>query len=147
KVRIELTTPACPMKEIIGRDVEAQLKKLSGFKSVSIDWTANVSSRSVAPQDLAPTVRNIVGVASGKGGVGKSTVAVNLAISLMKTGARVGLMDADIYGPNVPTMMGLNKAPVVIDNRIIPLENYGVKFISMGMLVPEDQPVVWRGPM
>jgi ATP-binding protein involved in chromosome partitioning len=147
KIRVELTTPACPLKEIMGRDIEAQLKKLSGFKSMALEWTSNVAGRAMADQDLAPTVRNIIGVASGKGGVGKSTVAVNLAISLMKAGARVGLLDADIYGPNVPTMLGLKEPPRVADNRIQPLEAYGLKVISMGVLVPEDQPVIWRGPM
>lgn len=147
RVQIQLTTPACPLKNVIGGDVEAALAKLPGFKSVQIDFSANVASRRATEGELVPGVRNIIGVASGKGGVGKSTVALNLAISLQKTGARVGLLDADIYGPNIPTMMGLTEAPRIDGNKMVPLEKFGVKMISMGLLVPEDAPVIWRGPM
>jgi ATP-binding protein involved in chromosome partitioning len=95
----------------------------------------------------APNLGNIIAVSSGKGGVGKSTVAVNLAVALAKQGARVGLMDADVYGPNVPRMMGVNEAPMVINERIIPLEAHGVKVISLGFLIERDQPAIWRGPI
>ena len=147
RVEIQLTTPACPLKNVIGGDVEAALTPLPGFKSVQIDFSANVAGRRFSEGELVPGVRNIIGVASGKGGVGKSTVALNLAISLQRTGARVGLLDADIYGPNIPTMMGLTEAPRIEGNKMVPLEKFGVKMISMGLLVPEDAPVIWRGPM
>lgn len=147
KLEIQLTTPACPLKELITRDVEAALAKLPGFVGLEVNYTANVTGRDRGEEDLAPGVRNIIGVASGKGGVGKSTVALNLAISLAQSGARVGLLDADIYGPNLPTMMGLHEPPQVAGGKMVPLEKFGVKMISMGLLIPEDQPVIWRGPM
>ena len=148
RLEIQLTTPACPLKEIIIRNIDAALRKLTGYAGVKVEFSANVAGRAVSGQDLTPGVRNIIGVASGKGGVGKSTVALNLAISLAKTGARVGLLDADIYGPNIPTMMGAHQPPLADgDNKMVPLEGHGIKMISMGLLVPEDQPVIWRGPM
>lgn len=147
QVQIQLTTPACPLKDVISGDVEAAISRLPGFKSIQIDFTAKVSSRPATEGDLAPGVRNIIGVASGKGGVGKSTVALNLALSLQKTGAKVGLLDADIYGPNIPMMMGITEAPRVENNKMLPMEKFGIKMISMGLLVPEDAPVIWRGPM
>jgi ATP-binding protein involved in chromosome partitioning len=151
-VQVQLTTPACPLKGQINRDIEEALGRLPGFQAVRVDFSANVSAGRGAqgPQaELAPGVRNIIGIASGKGGVGKSTVALNLSISLAKTGARVGLLDADIYGPNIPTMMGLpvGQPPRVVDDKMVPIEKFGIKMISMGLLVPEDQPVIWRGPM
>lgn len=157
RLQIELTTPACPLKEIINRDVEAALEKHAGFRGLEVDFTARVTEgrkpqphKSVSEDEppLAPGVKNIIGIASGKGGVGKSTVALNLAIALAQSGARVGLLDADIHGPNIPTMMGLKAVrPEVRDDKIVPLERFGVKMISMGVLVDESQPVVWRGPM
>ena len=147
RVGIELTTPACPLKDVIGRDVREALAKLPGFVDVVIDFSANVAGRSIGGDDLAPGIRNIVCIASGKGGVGKSTVALNLAISLQRAGARVGLLDADFYGPNVPRMMGVSGAPQVVDNRMIPIDKFGIKMISLGLLVEDDAPVVWRGPM
>ena len=151
RLLIELTTPACPLKEIIQRDTEAALASYEGFRGLEVEFTARVASGRPADKEketLAPGVRNIIGVASGKGGVGKSTVALNLAIALAQTGARTGLLDADIYGPNIPTMMGLKaQRPTVSEGKIVPLERFGVKMISMGVLVDESQPVVWRGPM
>jgi ATP-binding protein involved in chromosome partitioning len=152
RLRIELTTPACPLRELIQRDVEAALAKHAGFKSLEIDFTSRVAGRAVEQEDLVPGVKNIIGIASGKGGVGKSTVALNLAVALSQAGARVGLLDADIYGPNIPTMMGLKGERPWVEGegeaqKIIPLEKYGIKMISMGSLVDEAQPVVWRGPM
>ncbi len=147
RVEIQLTTPACPLKDVIGGDVRKALATIPGFEDVIIDFTANVAGRAMEDQDLAPGVKNIVGIASGKGGVGKSTVALNLAISLQRTGARVGLLDADIYGPNIPTMMALRRAPRVEDNKMIPLERFDLKMISMGLLIQDDTPVIWRGPM
>ncbi|MCL5611492.1 MAG: iron-sulfur cluster carrier protein ApbC [Chloroflexi bacterium] len=147
KLEIQLTTPACPLRETIGRDVEAALRPLSGFQGVDIDFSSNVAGRALADRDLVPGVRNIIAVASGKGGVGKSTVALNLALSLAKTGAAVGLLDADIYGPNIPTMMGVAQPPRVENNKMVPIEKFGIKMISMGILVPDDSPIIWRGPM
>lgn len=148
RLQIELTTPACPLKEIISRDVEAALARHPGFRSLQVDFSARVAGRAVEQQDLVPGVRNIIGVASGKGGVGKSTVALGLALALARSGARVGLLDADIYGPNIPTMMGLKgQRPGVEADKIVPLERYGIRMISMGVLVDDNQPVVWRGPM
>src|SRR6267143_2030882 len=100
-----------------------------------------------APKPAIPGVQNLIAVGSGKGGVGKTTVAVNLAVALAALGHRVGLMDADVYGPNVPLMMGINKTPMAYGERIQPLENFGVKLMSMGFLNPGDKPLVWRGPM
>ncbi|MBI2371018.1 MAG: iron-sulfur cluster carrier protein ApbC [Deltaproteobacteria bacterium] len=146
---VELTTPACPLRESIDRDVRAALAQVPGVKEVDIQMSANVRSAGVTlPDNLIPGIKNTVAVASGKGGVGKSTVSVNLAVALAMTGARVGLLDADIYGPNVPLMMGVNEQPQVTeDSKIHPIESYGVKIMSMGFLLKEDQPVIWRGPM
>ncbi len=146
-VTVELTTPACPLKGKIKSDVEAALHAVTGVKDVDVQMTANVRPAFAADKVKIQGIKNVIAVASGKGGVGKSTVSVNLAISLAKTGASVGLMDADIYGPNIPLMMGLSGKPRMEGNRIIPPESYGVKVMSMGFLIPEDQAVIWRGPM
>jgi len=147
-IEIELTTPACPLKHTIERDVRSAVSAIAGVKSVSVQFSSNVAARRAAAEDLAPAVRNIIGVASGKGGVGKSTVSVNLALSLLRCGARVGLLDADIYGPDIPIMVGVNELPnVTPSHKMIPLEAHGLKVISMGFLVGQDEPVVWRGPM
>lgn len=148
RLTIELTTPACPLKDRILTDVEAALKA-AGVESVEVDWGSNV--RASAPregQKPIEGVRNIIAVASNKGGVGKSTVAANLAVALAKTGARVGLIDADITGPNLPTMFGL-KQGLQRENTdgLRPVERYGVKLVSIGFLLPKGTPVVWRGPM
>lgn len=150
RLGIELTTPACPLKDKIRGDVEAALKAI-GVDRVDITWGAQVRSGRAALNagDFLPQVKNVLLVGSGKGGVGKSTVAVNLAVSLAQQGATVGLLDADVYGPNVPMMMGQRKArPVSKDGKHIePIEAYGVKMISIGFLVDEQTPLVWRGPM
>ncbi|NUP90727.1 MAG: Mrp/NBP35 family ATP-binding protein [Candidatus Sumerlaeia bacterium] len=146
-LQIELTTPACPLKGTIRADIEKALEDL-GLAGVEIDFTADVTKRSgIGPKQEIPGVRNIITVGAGKGGVGKSTVATNLAIALAQQGARVGLLDSDIYGPNIPMMMGITGRPVVSDNKILPLEGHGVKVMSIGMLLEEDTPVIWRGPM
>ncbi|MCX7014657.1 MAG: Mrp/NBP35 family ATP-binding protein [Candidatus Sumerlaeota bacterium] len=148
QVQIELTTPACPLRNVIEEQARSAIAAIPGVQSVEVVFSANVAGRRAEPQDLAPGVRNIIGVASGKGGVGKSTISVNLALSLRRLGARVGLLDADIYGPNIPIMVGLSEPPLVSERqKMVPLEAYGIKVISMGFLISEDEPVVWRGPM
>ena len=145
---IELTTPACPLKDEIERNARAALAAI-GVGRATITWGAMVrrAAPAAGPQ-LLEGVKNIVAVASGKGGVGKSTVSANLAVALAQAGASVGLLDADITGPNIPLMMGLEGAPKATgDNKIIPLERYGVKVISIAFFVPDGQPIVWRGPL
>jgi ATP-binding protein involved in chromosome partitioning len=145
---IELTTPACPLKDQIEAEVRAALAPL-GAERVDVGWSASVRrSTPSQSQELIPGVKNIIAVASGKGGVGKSTVSVNLAVALARDGASVGLLDADITGPNIPMMMGVQGMPKAgPDNRIVPLERHGVKVISIAFFVPEGQPIVWRGPL
>ncbi|CAN5440781.1 Mrp/NBP35 family ATP-binding protein [soil metagenome] len=145
---IQLTTPACPLKDEIEANVQEALRGL-GVRSVDLTWGAMVRRASPAqPENLIPGVRNLIAVASGKGGVGKSSVSVNLAVSLAMEGATVGLLDADITGPNVPLMMGIEGAPAAgPSGKITPLERYGVKVISIQFFVPEGQPIVWRGPL
>jgi ATP-binding protein involved in chromosome partitioning len=141
---IELTTPACPLKAQIKQSAEAAVLALEGVESVDITMGAQV------PQDTKIkdlSIKNIIAIGSGKGGVGKSTIAVNLAVALAQSGAKVGLMDADIYGPNVPTMMGVDVLPPTRDKRIQTAEAYGVKVMSIGFMVAPGQPLIWRGPM
>ncbi|OWY23935.1 iron-sulfur cluster carrier protein ApbC [Sphingobacteriales bacterium UPWRP_1] len=153
RFRLILTTPACPMKEQIKNACITAIKHFITKEAlVEIDVTSRVTSQRNPGNNILPGVKNIVAVASGKGGVGKSTVAVNLAIGLAKTGASVGLIDADIYGPSVPVMMNLrNRRPHVIQvngqNKIEPIEQYGIKTLSIGFLADEKQAIVWRGPM
>ena len=145
---IELTTPACPLKDEIERNVNAALSGI-GVAKVDLTWGAMV--RRAQPrqaEQLLPGVKNVIAVASGKGGVGKSTVSVNLAVALAQAGATVGLLDADITGPNIPMMMGIEGQPTATEaNKIAPLERHGVKTISIQFFVPEGQPIVWRGPL
>ncbi len=145
---IELTTPACPVRDQMKEQAESVVAGLPGVTSARATMTANVRTRGGFGRQELPGIRNIVAVGAGKGGVGKSTTAVNLAVALAARGARVGLMDTDVYGPNIPQMLGLVAQPEVSEERkMIPPEVAGVKVISMGMLVPPDQPVIWRGPM
>ncbi len=148
-----LTTPACPLREFIREDCEKAVRTLPGVEKVEIEITAETPQQKDLPDRTGIAgVKNILAVTSGKGGVGKSTVAINIAVALAKTGAAVGLIDADIYGPNAPTMMGLSEANVTVrdvDGQQVlePAFNHGVKMVSMGFLIDKDQPVVWRGPM
>lgn len=147
RVEIELTTPACPMKETIRRDVETAVRDLVGVTQVDVDFSARVRS-SLPEKCELPGVRNIVAVGAGKGGVGKSTLSVLVSIGLARAGARVGLLDADIYGPSIPKMLGIEDAQPGFENdRVLPVEVFGIKAMSMGLLIPPAQAVIWRGPM
>ena len=147
-VTIELTTPACPVRDQMKSQAESLVAALPGVTAARARMTANVSTRGGFGRQQVPGIRNIVAVGAGKGGVGKSTTAVNVAVALAKTGARIGLLDGDVYGPNIPQMLGSSASPEVDDQkRIVPPEAQGIKVISMGMLVPPDQPIIWRGPM
>lgn len=147
-LKVELTTPACPLKDTIGRDVEAALRA-AGARKVEIAWGAQVrSAPGVSQAALTPGVRNIILVGAGKGGVGKSTVAINLAVSLARLGARVGILDADIYGPSIPILTGINRRPASKDGqKLETLEAHGIKVMSIGFLIDPDQALIWRGPM
>lgn len=144
---VMLTTPACPLRSQIEREARQAVERLPGVSAVEVKLDANVPADGRSRGLLELPIRNAIAVASGKGGVGKSTVAVNLAVILAQTGARVGLLDADIYGPNVPTMMGVEKLPSPRNGKLIPAEAYGVKIMSIGFLVKPEQPLIWRGPM
>lgn len=144
---VMLTTPACPLKGKIEADCRNALKTVAGIGSVDIKMDSDVPNDGRMRGLVNTPIRNAIAIGSGKGGVGKSTVSVNVAVALAKTGARVGLMDADIYGPNTPTMLGVEKLPPPNGPRIIPAEAYGVKMVSMGLLVKPGQPLIWRGPM
>ncbi|HEY0429336.1 MAG TPA: Mrp/NBP35 family ATP-binding protein [Pyrinomonadaceae bacterium] len=147
--RIVLTTPACPVKEAFETEAKSLVGAIAGVANVRVVMDAEVpKGRGVANNVAVPGVKNIIAVSSGKGGVGKSTVAVNLAVSLSMDGAKVGLMDADVYGPNVPLMLGVPFGqPEVANGQIQPIEAHGVKMISMALLAPPDKPMILRGPM
>jgi ATP-binding protein involved in chromosome partitioning len=147
--RIVLTTPACPVKELMESQAIELVGALDGVNSVNVTMDAEVpQGRGIANNVAIPGVRNIIAVSSGKGGVGKSTVAVNLAVALAQQGARVGIMDADVYGPNIPLMLGTGYGqPEVADGKLQPIQAHGVKMISMAVLVPPDKPMILRGPM
>lgn len=148
-----LTTPACPLREMIVDDCKAAIYTLPGVNAIEIEVTAETPQQKQLPDRTGISgVKNIVAISSGKGGVGKSTVAVNIAVALAQSGAAVGLIDADIYGPNTPTMLGLEQAVVEVRKEpegdiLLPAFNHGVKLVSMGFLIDKDQPVIWRGPM
>jgi ATP-binding protein involved in chromosome partitioning len=144
---VMLTTPACPLKNQIEDEARAAVMTVPGVETVSVSFDASVPEdrRLLSKMDIG--VKNAIAVASGKGGVGKSTIATNLALALAGSGASVGLLDADIYGPNIPLMMGVHERPRSGNGRILPPEGYGVKLMSMGFLVEEGTPIIWRGPM
>ena len=145
---LELTTPACPARKDMEQSAREAVLKVAGIREVDVRVTAAVTAGGQATgKQTIPGVKNIIAVGSGKGGVGKSTVTANLAVALAQTGASVGLMDSDVYGPNIPLMMGITGRPRAIENRIQPLSNYGVRVMSMGFLTDEDTPLIWRGPM
>ena len=144
---IMLTTPACPLRGQIQKEAEQAVMSVSGVENVEIKMDSDVPNDGRMRGLVNMPIRNAIAIGSGKGGVGKSTVSVNVAIALAKSGARVGLMDADIYGPNIPTMLGVEKLPSPKDEKLMPAVAYGIKMISMGLLVKPGQPLIWRGPM
>jgi len=146
---IELTTPACPVKDLMRDQARAAVMQLPGIGSVDIQMSARVRE-AVDPsggRSAVPGVKNVIAVGAGKGGVGKTTVAVNLAIALAKCGSKVGVIDGDIYGPNVPIMLGMKSDLTTDGEKIVPAEKYGLQVISMGFLTKDDAPIIWRGPM
>jgi ATP-binding protein involved in chromosome partitioning len=146
---IELTTPACPVKEQLREQAATAVQALAGVSQVDVQLSAKVKSAS-APETGRPPlpgVKNVIAVGAGKGGVGKTTVAVNLALALAKCGSRVGLLDGDIYGPNIPMMLGLSTQLTTDGKQIVPAEKYGVQVVSIGFLTQDDAPIIWRGPM
>lgn len=152
---LELTTPACPMKDLMARGCENAIKSVVNKEAVvTVNFTANTSTKRTDAGAVLPKVKNIIAVISGKGGVGKSTVSANLALALAQNGAKVGLMDADIYGPSVPIMFGVRGERPMMKSMgsgekgmIVPLERFGIKLMSIGLLVDEKSAVIWRGPM
>ncbi len=146
---IELTTPACPVKDQMRDQARAAVMQVPGVSSVDVRMSARVREAVTpdGPRQPLPGVKNIIAVGAGKGGVGKTTVAVNLAIALERCGSRVGLIDGDIYGPNVPIMLGLKTQLTTDGQKIVPAEKYGLQVISMGFLTGDDAPIIWRGPM
>jgi len=146
---IELTTPACPVKEQLREQATTVVRAVAGVSQVDVQLTAKVRSAS-APETGRPPlpgVKNVIAVGAGKGGVGKTTVAVNLAVALAKYGSRVGLLDGDIYGPNIPQMLGISTQLTTDGKQIVPAEKYGVQVVSIGFLTQDDAPIIWRGPM
>jgi len=145
---VMLTTPACPLKDTIRRDCETALRRdIPEISSISLEFGARVRGDKKLADKLDAPFRNVIAVGAGKGGVGKSTVAVNLAIALADSGAKVGILDADIYGPNIPSLLGVTEQPGQEGEKIVPVTKNGIEMISMGFLIPHDQALVWRGPM
>ena len=150
KFTLELTTPACPVKEELREQARAAAMSVPGMKQVNVELSAQVKSSLPAGNQMGGQVKNVIAVTSGKGGVGKTTCAVNLALALAQTGAKVGVLDADVYGPNVPVMLGVSgqRPGGAADGKsIVPIPAHGLKVISVGNLVEDGQPVMWRGPM
>lgn len=147
--RIQLTTPACPVRDEMEREARERVGALPGVERVEVSMTSSVPPAPVGmDESVLPGVRHVVAIASGKGGVGKSTVAVNLAAALAADGAQVGLLDADIYGPSIPIMLGLRSSrPQVSGGKLVPLERFGIRMMSVGFIAGEDTPIIWRGPI
>ena len=146
-LEIRLTTPACPVKEQMQKQATELVSAIAGVQNVNVSMTAEVRQHMGLAAHALQKIKNIVAIGSGKGGVGKSTVTVNLAASFALDGARVGLLDADIYGPSIPRMMGKEGETLDRDQKIIPKVAHGIRFMSMGFFAPGDQPLIWRGPM
>jgi len=145
---VELTTPACPVKERLEAECIEVVRALPEVTDVEVTMTAQVRKGRESQEALLPDVKQVIAIASGKGGVGKSTVSVNLAAALVEDGAKVGLMDADVYGPSIPLMMGCSlERPFTDNSKLVPIERYGIKLMSLGFLLEEGQAVLWRGPM
>ena len=146
---VELTTPACPVKDLLRDQARSVVLALPGVNRVDVQMTAQVRAVGRPETGRAPVdgVKNIIAVGAGKGGVGKTTVAVNLAVALARRGSRVALLDGDMYGPNIPIMLGLNTRLEMDGEKILPAERYGVQAVSLGFLTDDDAPVIWRGPM
>ncbi len=144
---VVLTTPACPLRETIENDVRTAINQLPGVEKIDLNITANVSQGVRDGAIDLKQIKNVIAVASGKGGVGKSTVSTNLALALARHGARVGLLDADVYGPNIPLMLGIEQAPQPEGQSLKPAVAYSLKVMSMGFFLKEGEPVIWRGPM
>jgi ATP-binding protein involved in chromosome partitioning len=144
---VMLTTPACPLRGRIDKEVREAVMTVAGVKTIDVKMDSDVPNDGRMRGLVNMPIRNAIAVGSGKGGVGKSTVSVNIAVVLAQSGARVGLMDADIYGPNTPTMLGVDKLPPPNGQRLVPADAYGIKMVSMGLLVKPGQPLIWRGPM
>lgn len=143
---ILLTTPACPLKGRIEREAREAVLTVPGVERVDIGMDANVTAGARGGRLNLP-MKNVIAVAFGKGGAGKSTVAVNFAVALAQADASVGLMDADVYGPNIPIMMGVQRVPKAANKKLVPLEAHGARLMSMGFLVDSEKPLVWRGPI
>src|SRR5438445_8542643 len=146
---IELTTPACPVKDQMRDQARAAVMRVPGVSAVEVQMTARVREAvgGDGTRSSLPGIKNVIAVGAGKGGVGKTTVAVNLAIALAKCGGKVGIIDADLYGPNVPIMLGIKTQLTTDGQKIVPAEKYGLQVISMGFLTTDDAPIIWRGPM
>src|SRR5688572_7791576 len=144
---VMLTTPACPFRARIERECKEAVMAIEGIQSVKVKMDSDVPNDGRMRGLVKTPIRNAIAIGSGKGGVGKSTVSVNVAVALAMSGARVGLLDADIYGPNTPTMLGVDKLPPPKGQILVPADAYGLKMISMGLLVKPGQPLIWRGPM
>ena len=145
---LELTTPACPVKDQLKADAEHAVAAVDGVTHVSVTMDAQVTGHaSMSGRTILPGVRHVIPIAAGKGGVGKSTVSANLAVALAKSGARVGLIDLDVYGPSIPGIMGVTDPPKVVEDRLIPAVAYGVKVMSMAFFMKQDDATIWRGPM
>ncbi len=149
KFELQLTTPSCPVRDQFIKQCEQAIRSaIEGVGKIEITMTSNVRAQTHNQNEaILPEVKNTIAIASGKGGVGKSTVAVNLAVALAMDGSKVGLLDADVYGPSTPLMFGINEKPKIIDNKLHPIEKYGVKIMSIGFLVNPMEAVIWRGPL